>query len=129
MDSAVFDAVTAVFGGDVTVTLYPMAQATAGPNAARRADTARAILSGVPVIRSENAVRVVTGDNGMGRSAGTWRQGVAERRHVVSIKAGLAWEPLVGDELVYSDRPDLRYRLTEPQPDGGAGLHFVLARV
>lgn len=130
LDALTFEASLAVFGD--LATLYPMKPGTAGPNAApvAAADPARPVQAGILVVRSEWAERVEIGGQGMPMPPGGFRAPAAGNRHVVSLKAdSLSWLPAKGDELEYADRPGIRYRITELQPDGLAGLHGVLARL
>ncbi len=126
MDAGALDVTMAIFGRLATV--YPMTPG-AGPNAPRQIDPAREAIAAITVIRTEYSDRIETGDNGMGRAVGTFRQGAQGQRHIVTLPAGPASAARVGDELVYEDRPMIRYRLTEPHPDGGAGVAYILTRV
>lgn len=113
-------------------TLYPMKNGAAGPNARAVAETdpSRQVLAGIVVIRSEWTERVQIGGQGMPTPAGGHRMAARGISHVATVMPKLlAWAPKPGDELVYDDRPDTRYRLTEMMPDGGAGLHCGLAKV
>lgn len=126
MDAGALAASMAVFGKSATI--YPMA-APAGPNAPRTIDPARAVMADISVIRSEHAARIETGDNGMGRAVGTFRQGQQGMRHMATVAVAEGGSARVGDELMYADRPDVRYRIMEVQPDGGASITFILTRV
>lgn len=113
-------------------TLHPMKTAEAGVNARSEPETDpdRATLTGVGVIRSEWAERVQIGGQGLPMPAGAHRMAARGVSHVATLMpAGLAWTPRKGDEIEYDDRPGLRYRITEPMPDGGAGLHCGLVKL
>lgn len=125
-EASALSASMAIFGRRAAI--YPMA-ASAGPNAARVLDPARVAMASVAVIRSEHAARIETGDNGMGRAVGTFRQGQQGVRHMATVAASDGVSARIGDEMVYEDRPDIRYRITEAQPDGGASITFILTRV
>jgi hypothetical protein len=121
-DAAALDAVLSVWGIPATVT--PMAAAD-GPNAPRVPDPSRPVKA-INVIRSEASQRLALSDNGVGRPAGQFRMGTSSQQHLVTMR--LEEGPfLQGDQLVYGDRPTV-YRLGEPKPDGGAGIHFVVNR-
>lgn len=113
-------------------TLHPMKPGAAGVNAKAEPETDpdRATLTGVGVIRSEWAERVQIGGQGMPTPTGAFRQAARGVSHVATLMpAGLAWSPRKGDEIEYDDRPGIRYRITEPMPDGGSGLHCGLAKI
>lgn len=115
----------ALFGRKAT--LYPMKPGPAGVNGPMVADTARATLGDIDVIRSEWSDRLQIGGQGMPVPPGHFKTASAGIRHVVTLQpSALDWTPGKGDELVYDDRPDLRYVVAEPMPDGGAGLHLGL---
>lgn len=112
--------------------LYPKTVGAAGPNArsATSTDPDRSALFGVRVIRSEWSARVQIGGQGMPTPAGAFRMAARGVSHVATVMPKLLdWVPKAGDELVYDDRPDDVYRLTELMHDGGAGLHCGLAKV
>lgn len=128
LDALVMDVELATFGE--LCTIYPMKPGPAGQNGSRVADPARDPLDDVPVIRSEWAERLQIGGQGMPTPPGGHRQGVAGRRHIATVKIlDLAWTPRQGDELEYVDAPNVRYRLSEPMPDGLSGLHLGLSRI
>ena len=113
-------------------TLHPMKTAAAGVNAKPEPETDpdRATLTGVAVIRSEWADRVQIGGNGLPTPPGAHKLAARGVSHVATLMPGsLAWAPRKGDEIEYDDRPGIRYRITEPMPDGGAGLHCGLAKL
>lgn len=115
----------ALFGRKAT--LFPMKAGPAGVNGPTIADSARAALSGVAIIRSEWSDRVQIGGQGMPVPPGHFKLALAGLRHIATVQpSALAWRPGKGDELVYDDRPGLRYVVAEPMPDGGAGLHLGL---
>lgn len=107
-------------------TIHPMKTGAAGVNAKPVAETdpARATLTGVRVIRSEWSERVQIGGEGLPTPPGHFKAAARGFPHVASVMpASLAWVPRKGDEIEYDDRPGQRYRIAEPMPDGGAGLH------
>lgn len=130
LDAMALDAVMGVFGD--LCTLHPMKPGPAGINGPSVADPERATLEAVPVVRSEWAERAsVSGrGEGLGAFSGAFKVAVAGQRHIATIKPGdLAWTPGKGDELSYDDEPAVRFRISEPQPDGLSGLHLVLTRI
>jgi hypothetical protein len=127
LDALALEAAIGVFGDLCTV--YPMKTGPAGPNGPRAPDETRDPLDAVPVIRSRWSERLQIGGQGMPVPPGGHRQGVAGTAHVATIQlGGLAWRPRQGDELAYADEPDTRFRISEPMPDGLAGLHLGLTR-
>lgn len=128
LDALTLDAAQALFGD--TATLFPMKPGPSGVNGASVADDDRPSLPGVPVIRSEWSERVQIGGQGLPTPPGHFGRANAGARIVATVRpAALAWVPRKGDELVFDDRPDIRYRVSEPMPDGGAGLHLGLTRI
>lgn len=116
-------------------TLYPMKPGPAGVNGPAVADPDRAVLTGIAVIRSEWSERVQIGGLGMPTPTGNFRLPAAGRRHIatlapddIALLPG-GWMPRKGDQVAYDDRPDARYQVSEPMPDGGAGLHLGLTAV
>lgn len=113
-------------------TLHPMKVAAAGVNAKAEIETDpdRPTLTGVAIIRSEWADRLQIGGQGMPTPTGSFRQAARGVSHVATLMpAELPWAPAKGDEIEYDDRPGIRYRITEPMPDGGAGLHCGLVKL
>lgn len=113
-------------------TLFPMMTGAAGVNSKAEGETdpRRPVLEGVRVIRSEWAERVQIGGQGMPTPTGAFKMAARGVTHIATLMPKLlGWAPQKGDELVYDDRPEIRYRLTELMPDGGAGLHCGLAKV
>lgn len=111
-------------------TLWPMKAGAAGVNSKAAADPSRAVLTGVRVIRSEWSDRVQIGGEGLPTPQGAFKLAARGIPHVATVMpAALAWVPVKGDELEYDDRPGQRYRVVEPMPDGGAGLHLGLAKL
>lgn len=109
-----------------TATIWPMKTASAGVNAAPVAETdpSRPVLTGVRVIRSEWSERVQIGGEGLPTPPGHFKVAARGYPHIATVMpTALAWTPGKGDEIEYADRPGLRYRIAEPMPDGGAGLH------
>lgn len=128
LDALMMDVHLATFGDPCT--LYPMKPAPGGRNDQTVADDDRTALEGVPAIRSEWSERQQIGGQGMPTPTGAFKLAAAGFRHVATVKpADLSWTPGKGDELEYSDRPGLRYRISEPMPDGLAGLHLGLTKV
>jgi hypothetical protein len=127
LDAMVLDSAQTAFGD--TATIFPMSTG-GGVNGKPEADAGREDMTGVSLIRSEWSERVQIGGNGMPTPKGAWGAPAAGFRVVVTLAlAGLAWVPRKGDEIVFDDRPDVRYRIGEPMPDGGAGLHLGLTRI
>lgn len=128
LDALMMDVQLATFG-DVC-TLYPRKPAPGSRNDQTVADPDRPALEGVQAVRAEWPERLQIGGGGMPTPRGSFGVGVAGLRHVATVKpADLSWTPGKGDELEYSDRPGIRYRISEPMPDGLAGLHLGLTRV
>lgn len=128
LDELALDAAVGVFGD--LCTIYPMKPGPAGRNGPTVEDETRDPLDDVPVIRSRWSERLQIGGQGMPTPTGAFKQGVAGQRHVASVKiVDLPWRPRQGDELAYNDEPDTRFRISEPMPDGLAGLHLGLTRV
>lgn len=113
-------------------TFFPMKAGPGGVNdaAVADADPDRPTLEAVQVIRSEWSERVQIGGQGMPTPTGAFRLAAAGVKHVATVMPKLmGWKPIKGDHLEYEDRPGQRYRITEPMPDGGAGLHLGLSKV
>lgn len=127
LDAMVLDTAGVLFGD--TVTIFPMSTG-GGVNGKSEADATRQEMPGVIVIRSEWSERVQIGGNGLPTPKGAFGAGAAGLRAIATVKiAGLSWVPRKGDELVFDDRPDTRYQIAEPMPDGLAGLHLGLSRI
>lgn len=127
LDAMALDAAGVLFGE--TASIFPMRPA-GSVNGQAEADASRTALTGVTVIRSEWSERVQIGGNGLPTPKGAFGAPVAGRRVVATVAlAGLAWLPRKGDELVFDDRPDARYQIAEPMPDGLSGLHLGLSRI
>jgi hypothetical protein len=125
LDAIMLRTSQALFGR--TATLYPMKPGPAGVNGPSVTDASRATLAGVAVIRSEWSERVQLGGQGMPVPSGHFKLASAGFRHIATVQPSvLAWRPGKGDELAYDDRPDVRYVVSEPMPDGGEGLHLGL---
>lgn len=127
LDALVLDTAGTLFGDCASI--FPMRPA-GSVNAAPEDDPERPILTGVTMIRSEWSERVQIGGQGLPTPAGAFKVASAGFRVVATLKhCGLPWVPRKGDEIVFDDRPDVRYRVAEPMPDGLAGLHLGLTRV
>jgi hypothetical protein len=128
LDQMMIATAGALFGDRATV--HPMKPGPGGVNAAPVEDLSRAPLTDITVIRSEWSERVQIGGNGLPTPAGAFKQAAAAQRHIATLqKSELVWLPRKGDEIEWNDRPGTRYRLTEPMPDGGDGLHFGASKV
>jgi hypothetical protein len=126
---AVMMSTSKVLFGDLA-TLYPMKPGPAGVNGSAVADTGRAILTNISVIRSEWAERVQLGGNGMPMPPGAFKVSAGGMKRIATVQlSDLDWQPVKGDELEYADRPGQRYRIAELLPDGGVGLHLGLNKV
>jgi len=127
LDAMVLDSAGVLFGN--TATVVPMSTG-GGVNGKPEADPSRQPMVGVVVIRSEWPERVQIGGNGMPTPKGAFGAAAAGLRAVATVKLdGLAWVPKKGDELIFDDRPDTRYQIAEPMPDGLSGLHLGLSRI
>lgn len=127
LDALVLETAGTLFGD--TATIFAMTTG-GGVNGKPGPDASREQMTGVVVIRSEWSERVQIGGNGMPTPKGAFGAPLAGFRVIGTLKlAGLAWVPKQGDELVYDDRPSVRYQIAEPMPDGLAGLHLGLTRI
>jgi hypothetical protein len=133
MTGSAFDALESLMlGTNVALyarpcTVYPMK--STGPNSVVVADPNRPTLR-VMAIRSEWSATVDNGDNGMGRASGAFRTGTnAQVSRATFQVTDMLWPPGRQDEMVWDDRPGLRYRISEPLPDGGTGLTVTLNRI
>lgn len=128
LDAMVLDTAAMLFGD--TATIFPMKASAAGVNGKPVPDDSREAMTGVSVIRSEWSERGQIGGQGMPTPQGAFKLASAGYRVIATLQpASLAWVPKKGDELVYDDRPEARYQIAEPMPDGGAGLHLGLTRI
>lgn len=126
LDAVLIATNAALFGQPVS--LVPMAQAAAGPNAARVADPDRTRIETTGV-RAEWSERVQTSDNGMGRSAVRFSTAISGVKHMATLRADLAWSPRAGDRLIWADRPLQEYEIVEVLPDGLTGVDLVVKKV
>ncbi|QEL26149.1 hypothetical protein FQV39_28725 [Bosea sp. F3-2] len=123
----VLDTAGVLFGD--TATIFPMTTG-GGVNGKPEADASRESMTGVTVIRSEWSERVQIGGNGLPTPPGAFKVAAAGFRVVATLQpAGLQWVPRKGDEIVFDDRLSIRYRISEPMPDGLSGLHLGLTRI
>jgi hypothetical protein len=140
---SIFDAAREVTAGAVAglhardVTLFPMRSAPpAGkpePDPTRAMQASRAIRSQAPVGID------LSGEQSVGRGGnGNFRTGAASVEARATFQAADlgGWQPRVGDDLVWADRPDERWRIARRLPlDGGQGgtgaqhLAFALNKV
>lgn len=127
LDAMVLETAESLFGDPATI--YPMTTG-GGVNGKPEPDVSRPLLAGVMMIRSEWSERVQIGGQGLPTPPGAFKMASAGFRVVVTLRhCGLAWVPRKGDEIVFDDRPSVRYRISEPMPDGLAGLHLGLTRI
>lgn len=122
MDGAAMTVAQTFFAVDATVT--PMYRLTLDTPPVADPDRLAVTLK---AIRSEWSERVDNDNNGIGRTQGQSRAGVAGLRLRVTIRtADLPYPPRVGDEVTYSDRPNKRYSVSELLPENGEGLTLAL---
>lgn len=122
MDWAAMTVAQTFFAVDATVT--PMYRLTLDTPPVADPDRMAVTLK---AIRSEWSERVDNDNNGIGRTQGQYRAGVAGLRLRVTIRtADLPYPPRVGDEVTYSDRPNKRYSVSELLPENAEGLTLAL---
>ena len=127
LDAMMLETAGTLFGD--TATIFPMSTG-GGVNAKPGPDATRSPMAGIVVIRSEWSERVQIGGNGLPSPKGAFGAPAAGRRVNATVSlASLQWVPRQGDEIVFDDRPDTRYQIAEPMPDGLAGLHLGLTRI
>ena len=125
MDAAAMAVAQTFFAVDATI--MPMCRLTLDTPAVADPDRRAVTLM---AIRSEWSERVDNDNNGIGGTQGQYRAGVAGLRLRVTIRsADLPYLPRVGDEVMYSDRPNKRYSVSEVLPENGEGLTLALNEV